>query len=327
MKKLSFRICLGKVVGLCLLLNFAGHAQQEAMYSQYVLNPLAINPAYAGSREHTTITAIYRRQWLAGGFEGDPQTQTISVDVPLNERVGLGVQFFNDGAGVIRSTGGYGIYAYKIPLADGATTLSLGLQLGFTNFRADLTSVNTGGTIDPNFSQNINRFLFSAGTGVYLSSDRWYVGVSCPQILKNKLGVFDNPNATQGSFENRYFFGTAGYVFDLNSSVKLKPAIVTKFVEGAPLSADILMNFWIAEKIGIGGAYRFLDSSFTEATGQTRLAGGWMGMAEVQVAPRWRLGYVFTQNFIGQNNLGNNAHELMLQYRLVDSDRPMQKYF
>ncbi|MEM6722456.1 MAG: type IX secretion system membrane protein PorP/SprF, partial [Bacteroidota bacterium] len=39
-------------------------AQQEPMYTQYMFNTLAYNPAYAGSLGFLSMNAIYRIQWV-----------------------------------------------------------------------------------------------------------------------------------------------------------------------------------------------------------------------------------------------------------------------
>jgi type IX secretion system PorP/SprF family membrane protein len=59
-------------------------AQQQPMYSQYMFNMLNINPAYAGSRGVSTMTALYRNQWV--GIPGAPRTSSFSFDMPLNEK-------------------------------------------------------------------------------------------------------------------------------------------------------------------------------------------------------------------------------------------------
>ena len=63
---------------LILLFILAGaaqlSAQQDPMYSMYMFNQLVLNPAYAGSREMLSATAISRRQWTGifahGSFAG-----------------------------------------------------------------------------------------------------------------------------------------------------------------------------------------------------------------------------------------------------------------
>jgi type IX secretion system PorP/SprF family membrane protein len=68
------------------------HAQQEVQYSQYMFNMLAVNPAYAGSRDVLSMTGLYRQQWV--GLEGAPTTQSFTIDMPISkEKVGIGLCF------------------------------------------------------------------------------------------------------------------------------------------------------------------------------------------------------------------------------------------
>ena len=60
-------------------------AQQDAMFTHYSFNTLAVNPGYAGSRDALTITGLNRSQWV--GFDGAPVTQTLKLHTPLlNEK-------------------------------------------------------------------------------------------------------------------------------------------------------------------------------------------------------------------------------------------------
>src|SRR6187455_1944188 len=73
-------------------------AQQVPQYSQYMYNGLAINPAYAGSKDYLSLTAVYRKQWA--DFPGAPETQTFSAHGPLSQgQMGLGFLFVNDKTG------------------------------------------------------------------------------------------------------------------------------------------------------------------------------------------------------------------------------------
>jgi type IX secretion system PorP/SprF family membrane protein len=88
-------------------------AQQEAMYSQYMFNTMAVNPAYAGSREVFSTTLLARAQWL--GIDGAPISQTLSMDAPLsNKKIGVGLIMFNDRIGLTHNTGMHGSYSYRI---------------------------------------------------------------------------------------------------------------------------------------------------------------------------------------------------------------------
>jgi type IX secretion system PorP/SprF family membrane protein len=115
------------------------HAQQDKMFSQYMFNMMALNPAYAGSRDVLSMSALYRNQWT--GVEGAPQTATFTMDMPLNkERVGIGLQLYGDKYGVLEEAGGFASYAFRIKVGT-RSTLALGLQAGASSYRANLTDV------------------------------------------------------------------------------------------------------------------------------------------------------------------------------------------
>ena len=151
-------------------------AQQDKMYSQYMFNMLALNPAYAGSRDVLSATGLYRNQWV--NVDGAPKTMTFTLDAPLNkERVGLGIQAYNDQIGLQNETGLFASYAFRIKVGD-RSTLALGLQAGAVSFRWDLSEARftPGGTFDPAATTNISKILPNFGTGIYLSNDKSYLG-------------------------------------------------------------------------------------------------------------------------------------------------------
>ena len=175
MKKLLF-ICL-LLLPLCRIV-----AQQDPMYSQYMFNMLAVNPAYAGSREVLSATALGRWQWV--GIDGSPQTQTFSLDAPVkNKQFGLGLQLVNDKLGVSRNTGIFGSYAYRLRLNNKAL-LSMGLQAGAYWFRSDLVGVVSN---DNAFAANVSRVLPNVGAGIYYNTDKFYLSVSMPHLLKGQV--------------------------------------------------------------------------------------------------------------------------------------------
>src|SRR5687767_5613264 len=124
----------------CIFLVTTATAQQDPAYSMFMYNGLAINPAVAGSAETFSATALYRKQWA--GIEGAPQTQTLNVDAPVwSNKIGLGISIINDRIGVVENLNINAQYAYRIQFSEG--TLSLGLQGGMNNYKADYTSVVT----------------------------------------------------------------------------------------------------------------------------------------------------------------------------------------
>lgn len=201
------------IVFLCLANTL--FAQQDAMFTQYMFNGLVLNPAYAGSREVLSATALYRNQWV--GIDGAPKTVTFSMHAPVrNEKIGLGIIFCNDRLG-ITNTNNIGLnYAYRITFKNKAR-LSLGLQASVLQYRADFASIAhsfSPSVFDPAFSQVINRWLPNFGTGIYYYTNKFYVGASVPNILLNRLNDGGNsfPSGRQSKpiqaliFDNRLRF-------------------------------------------------------------------------------------------------------------------------
>ncbi|MDZ7900151.1 MAG: type IX secretion system membrane protein PorP/SprF [Arcicella sp.] len=291
-------------------------AQQEAMYSQYMFNPMAINPAQTGKITTPEINVIYRKQWLGADFEGDPQVQSVIGVLPMkNEKMSLGFQLFNDIAGVLKSTGGMLNYAYKVQLNNNNTSLSMGIQAGATNFRACLTCVNTSASNDPNFSQNTNKFLPNVGAGVYLSNQRFYLGLSVPQFIPNDLSLTETSNSANQNKQIRYYFGEIGYRARLNRHISIEPSTLVKMIENAPPTFDFNLKFELLEKLTLGTSYRTSNQQFREASRNVRLGDLLVGFLQVQASPKIQFGYAYNAPTGMQGQIG--SHEIMLKYRFT----------
>ncbi len=280
----------------CLMVIGLAQAQQQPMFTQYMFNASAINPGVIGTHGTLSMTALLREQWV--GLEGAPSTQTLSVHSPLlNDRVGLGLMVLRDQIGITRQQSVFGGYAYRVKF--GTATLSLGVSGGFINFKSDPSELNPN---DPDQSLNddfVNGFKPNFGTGAYLYGDRFYVGLSAPLLLNHNF-INDNSN-TDEKQQRKHYFLMAGYVFDLNPFLKLKPNFLLKAVDGAPIEVDLNANLLIQDVIWLGVSYRSFDSIDA--------------LIELQLNPRLRLGYAhdFTVSELKQVNQG--SHEIMVNYR------------
>jgi type IX secretion system PorP/SprF family membrane protein len=195
-------------------------------------------------------------------------------------------------------------YAYRINFLN-YTKLSFGLQVGFNQYKLDYTQ-NTNN--DPSlFSQNINDISPNAGAGVMWHSDKFYVGFSVPQLFTQTIGdALEAPidpitgEEIQAQLIRHYFLA-AGYVFVLNEDLKLKPNVLLKWVEGAPVQLDLNANFLIKELVWVGVSYRSLDS--------------FDALFQIQITPQFQLGYsydFYTTSDLSSVNSG--SHEIMINY-------------
>lgn len=282
---------------MLMTVGYFAHGQQQVMFTQYMFNGLALNPAYAGSHETVSITALAREQWT--GIDGAPSTQTLSVHSPVfNKRIGLGLLVLHDEIGVTEQTGVYAAYSYKIPFVNGAN-LALGLQAGINMYDARFSEVSD---VNPVFANgDVKEAHPNFGFGAYYFTDRFYAGISIPQLAQN---TFDKDNDDSDSKIVRHYFANAGYVFDLNESLKLKPNVLIKAVEGAPVEFDVNANLLINEVIWVGLSWRSFDSIDA--------------LFQLQVTDRLQFGYAY--DFATTTDLrrvNGGSHELMLNYRFT----------
>jgi type IX secretion system PorP/SprF family membrane protein len=271
-------------------------AQQTSLYSQYMFNGLAINPAYAGTHEYLNVTALARKQWI--GVDGAPSTMTFSAHTPMkNDKVSLGLLFYGDKIGIFKQYSMNGIYAYKIHLNE-KTKLSFGLQAGVTNYVARYSELTSKDPNDPNLSQaDVSGYSPSFGAGIYYYSEKFYLGLSSPFLLNNLLKSQQVANSFRMS--STYFL-TSGVVLKISDEVKLKPSTLIKYTAGAPVQIDLNTNFLFHEVLWVGASLRnFSSVNF---------------LVQFNVNEQLRIGYDYDLNLNKVSSLYRGSHEIMLNY-------------
>lgn len=281
-----------------LLTGLAGFAQQDAQYTQYMYNTVNINPAYAGSRGAMSFFGLYRTQWV--GLEGAPKTGAFSLNTPIgNSRVGLGVGFINDQIGPTDQSEAQIDFSYTIPAGE-TTKLSFGVKGSASFFSLDVNKLSPSNAGDPNLQGFSSKLSPNVGAGVYLHSDKYYVGLSVPRLLQQYQ--YDDNNVEISKAKMHYYL-IGGYVFDVSPSTKIKPAAMLKAVQGAPLQADVSLNALFLDKFSIGGAYRW-DAA-------------WSAMAGFQITDGLLLGYAYDMETSRLKNFSSGSHEIYLRFELI----------
>lgn len=302
------------VISLFIQVNKAS-AQQSAMFSQYMFNTLAFNPAYAGSRNVVAATALYRNQWV--GIEGAPKTTTFTVDAPFaQDRVGLGMQIISDKLGITTTTGASLSAAYRIPMNTGA--FAFGMEGSFSQYHAGYTDVildPSGPVGDPGFRNNVTKFLANASAGAYYSSDRFYAGLSLKELIPNRLTNDSIPASGITARQTAHAFLATGYVFPLDDDFNLKTSMLIKGVRGAPVQADVNATLWIKDIFAVGAEYRTsADISF---------------LAELRMTSQVRIGYAYDRSTTTLRTFNSGSHEFMIRYEFsFDRDKILSpRYF
>ncbi len=246
-----------------------GYAQQDPMFTKYVFNGLAFNPAYAGSKDHLTFNLLHRSQWV--GLEGAPTTQSFCVHSPLNnQHIALGFSLVNDQIGANGNTDLNTNYAYRIKMRNG-WQWSLGVQASLTNWRSNWGKLNLEQTGDEAFSENISTWFPNFGAGFLLSSERFYVGFGAPRLIEHNLRKAELSSEAVYARTYRHYYTTAGVAIPLkNKNVVFRPSVLLKSTGffsslrkdalslsvGSPTQIDVDMSFFFLETLWVGAAYR-----------------------------------------------------------------------
>lgn len=295
-----------KIISALFLSAFCinAQAQQDPMYTHYMYNTLSINPAYAGSRDALTITALHRSQWL--NFKGAPMTQTLTLHSPVaSKHIGLGLSASNDKIGPTNITSVSGDFAYIIQVTK-KSKLALGLKGGINILQADLNSLALDDQNDPTFQNNIrNRVSPGFGAGIYYSRERFYAGVSVPNLIETNYSVLDNVNGTSliGKSHRHYFF-IVGAIFNLADNLAFKPTGLVKATVGSPVQVDVTASFIIIKRLLLGAMYRTGDSFGI--------------LAGFDITGQFHIGYSYDWSYgVRTFNYNQGSHEVMLRYDFI----------
>lgn len=284
-----------------LLFNFVAFAQQEALFTQYMYNTSIINPAYSGSRGVLTIFGQYRSQWV--GVDGAPKTATFTIHSPIkNSKLGYGVSFTNDKLGVMNDNSLAVDLSYTITV-NNDYKIAFGLKgtANFLNIEYENLTI-----YDPTEEiENVqNQFNPNLGVGAYFYSDKAYLGISIPYLLEYDF-LKDQTYASMNRKMHTYLM--AGYVFDFSDDVKFKPAMLARFVEGAPLLFDISGNILFRDRFTLGASYR-LNSSIS-------------ALAGLQVSDQFFIGYSYDSSVTKLAVANTGSHEILLRFELFNRNR------
>jgi type IX secretion system PorP/SprF family membrane protein len=286
---------------LFMVVGFQTLAQRDAMYTHYMYNTQVVNPAYVGSRQAFTVTALHRSQW-ASYFPGNPVTQSLTLHSPLrNENIGLGLAFYNDELGPERTTALNADFSYSVRLTE-ASKLSFGLKGGVRMHSINLIDLAAVQPDDPAIMNNYESiWLPNFGFGAYYSRERFYAGFSIPALMEeNFLDNTVNSGARYALLQRHYYF-IAGTIFPISSDVSFKPTTLVKMTKGAPIELDFTASFYFYDRFSLGAMFRTEDA-----------VGAMVGL---RITDQWSLGYSYDWsilNRIPNNNFG--THEVFLRY-------------
>ena len=287
------------VSAFLLVVSSNSFGQQQAQFTQYMYNTIVINPGYAGNRNVLSINGVHRAQWV--GLEGAPRTQTLSIHSPMGQRVGLGLSIVQDEIGPSTETYVNADFSYTIPLNDQGANLAFGLKAGYYSLFVDFGKLLIYNPTDELIqNDNINKRSPTIGAGAYVYTDKWYVGLSVPNMLSTQHYESSLVSKASGT---QHVYAIGGYVFEIHKNLKFKPATMLKIAKGAPLALDVSANFLINKKFTLGTSYR-LDAAIS-------------ALAGFQASNQLMLGYSYDYDTTDLRGYNSGSHEFFLRYEFV----------
>lgn len=294
MKKVSY------ILAFVLAISFIEvKSQQDSQFTQYMYSLNVLNPAYAGSKETLSLSLLGRSQWV--NVDGAPRTMTLSGHLPLKNNLGVGVSIVSDKIAVINENNVSADISYNIGLSSNSK-LAFGLKGGVTMLDVDLLALETVTPGDVMFDENIDKTSPTLGAGMFYYTDKFYAGLSIPNFLET-LRIEEDDKNNARAVESLHYYIMTGYVFTLSETVKLKPSLMLKTSNGAPLSVDVNANVLMFDKLELGVSYRLEDAV--------------SALVNMRVAEGLRIGYAYDYTVSDfSNGYTGGSHEIMVLYNL-----------
>ena len=257
-------------------------SQQSLLTTQYMDNPLLLNPAFAGNRNSMAVDVFSRQQWI--GIEGAPSSYYAGFHLPLNHsNVSVGTTILSNQTGPLMYNKLTFDYAYLLRTSR-RSFLSLGIRAGVDHFNLNLAGLPVIDFNDPEFAQGIeNEFRPAFGAGLVFFKPSYYLSVSLPHYSLASVPWASEP---AGNFKYRTQINfTGGFHLGITRDIDIKMSgmhrmifdeisitdvsIILRHEEGLRggithrlnQSAGLLVGMQVTDEIGFLYSYEFPLSS------------------------------------------------------------------
>lgn len=274
-------------------------AQQIPQYTHYLMNQFAYNPAVAGSKDCIDVTLGHRIQW--SGFEGAPVTTYGSFNTTLKQdKFGLG---YKHALGLVVLRDSYGpfvrtklkfAYAYHFPVTK-KVLLSMGMFFGVEQMNFDASEVTLINNNDDAVNNSRRATIFpEVAPGVFLQSDKWFMGATLQQTLGNKQKAV----GLDPTIFTRHATFLGGLNIKLTDDWRVIPSTLFKFSKAAPWSIDVNAMVDYKNKFSVGISYRNVDAV--------------AGLINFNVLNYFKVGYAYDYTTSKIQFGSSNTHEITL---------------
>lgn len=294
-------------------------AQQLSLFTQYrenatIINPAALESDFLTNGYNITFGANYRRQWA--GQENTPETQSVRMSyIKADSRsvaLTAGGYLLNDQTGPTGYTGIYGRLGTVISQDPESGGISVGLSAGYVGYRVNSSELRLQTEGDPLAGVDQGQSHPDIGLGLFAyryanDYNMFYGGISIPQLLGFDL-TFQNDDGQFDVTRLRHYYGMAGWYWFTGQDSFLEVSSWVKYVEGAPLNADISVRYQLpsAPYMGMG----------ISTAGNFHFEAGINVGQSYDAETNFRVGYGFDYSFSSFGPSVGGTHELQLAVSL-----------
>ncbi|WP_170264996.1 PorP/SprF family type IX secretion system membrane protein [Salibacter halophilus] len=290
---------LWAIIGLVMFCGNSAKAQQTIVYSQYYDQPILINPAYTGLKDQYNAFLLFRKQMT--GIPNSPTTQQFSIDGPIGDKMGIGLNMVNDKTDILGRTQLALSYRYMVKIND-KSDLSFGMNGGVGFNRVDFSGVRADDVTDPALlTNNQSQITPQFNVGALYRYERLSAGLSAQNITQQNATFSE-----QSSFKNleqkfiRHFIAHVGYDFPINENWAIEPMILGRLMQGGQFQFDINAFANYMDRFWAGLTYR-------EGTSVNVSFGA-------NIVSRFNMGYTY-EYYVGDiQQFSNGSHEFQLSY-------------
>ncbi|MBR9853212.1 MAG: type IX secretion system membrane protein PorP/SprF [Algicola sp.] len=254
-----------KIIMILMCMSFFLMKGQELtipQLSQYLSdNPFLMSPTYAGIGNYVKVRMNGVTQWV--GIKDAPDTQTLSADVRLGNRSGIGMVIYNDSNGETKQRGGKVSFAHHLTIDKyDDSYFSFALSFSLNQFRIDVENFDPEAKKDLAISNERASSNPNFDIGTLYRRGGFYLSLNASNILNKEFEKFD-PIFEPNTLRNYYVY--TGYKFRKNrrTDFEVEPSVFFQYFENDGRSVTDMntkfkwydfLNYYYA-----GITYRFLN--------------------------------------------------------------------
>ncbi len=280
------------IVSLCTFAN----AQQQGVYSNFLMNDYYYNPAIAGSKDVHMANLSYRNQWV--GFEDAPVNMNANFygSVRNKGKAGYGASIISEKSGLVNNTGIYLNYAHHFKLNE-KLKLGFGIQPGYIQYRVKLYDAVLADQGDEVLTGSVySANAIDVNAGFHLYSNKFFLMGSLQHLLTKQI-QFTSYNSNLAFHYN----AIVGYTFEFpKKKFDLQPSFMIKYTNPIPMQWTGMLKGTFNNKIWAGIIFRSDDA---------------LGLSlGIKLKERLNIGYGFDYSVSKIRKYNSGSHEVMLSF-------------